>query len=264
MHVRRSTVLFALALFAAAALAGALQAKSGKKPDAAAASGDQDASRALLAKVVQALGGAENIARVKDVHVTANAIVQTSQGEMTIDIIQTTVFPDRMRQEFRTPSGTMTNVITPQAAFVTTSEGTRDLPASARDQQLRDLSRSALVIARRLADPKLSLSTSGKQKLGDVETAVLDVNYDGAAVRWYVDAVTGRVLRTQTTVQTRQGTAERVTDYSDFRPVGGLVLAFRQESRVNGEKEQTVEVREIQVNTSPDPKIFERSPGKSP
>ena len=129
--------------------------------------------------------------------------------------------------------------------------------ASAREDRAKDLSQSALVLAKRANDPKLDVVAAGKERIGEVEAAILDVNYGGAATRWFVDPSTGRILRASFTASGGQpGT--RVIDYSDFRTVDGLVFAFKQEMSINGEKARSTTLDEVKVNTTLDPTIFEK------
>jgi len=230
-----------------------------KKASAASASaGTKEAGRAIFAKVVEGLGGPQKVAAAKDVRIKGKATVKTPQGEMALSITQVTVFPDKVQQEIQAPFGEITTVFTREAAFMAGPMGSQDLPASAREQQAKDLARSPLILAQKAADPKLTVTPAGKEKIGDVETVLLDIAYDSVETRWFVDPATGRILRTKHSATGPQGPAEHVTDYSDFRNVEGLMFAFKQESSVNGEKAQAMTVEEIKINSNPDPKIFEK------
>lgn len=235
-----------------------------KKAATPASAGAKEAGRALFAKVVEGLGGSQKVAAAKDVRIKGKATVQTPQGEMALTITQVTVFPDKLQQEIQAPFGQITTVFTPQAAFMSGPMGNQDLPVSAREEQAKDLARSPLIVAQRAADPKLSLTAAGKETIGGVEAAILDVAYEGSETRWFVDPATGRILRISYTATGQQGPATRSTDYSDFRNVDGLTFAFKHESSINGEKAQTMAVEEVKINTSPDPKIFEKPAPKEP
>ncbi|MGH9398968.1 MAG: M16 family metallopeptidase [Thermoanaerobaculia bacterium] len=238
---------------------------AGTKAAAPASAGDTEAGRSLFAKVVEGLGGAQKVAAARDVQVKGQTTVKTPQGEMALGFTSLTVFPDKVHQEIRAPFGQITTVLTPQAAFMASPMGNQDLPASAREEQARDLARLPLVLAQRAADPKLTVAAAGKEKVGEVEAAVLDVSFGDAAVRWFVDPASGRILRSAHTATGQQGPARRVTDYSDYRSVEGLFFAFKQESTVNGEKAQSMTVEEVKVNSNPDPKIFEKpAPKETP
>jgi outer membrane lipoprotein-sorting protein len=51
-------------------------------------------------------------------------------------------------------------------------------------------------------------------------------------------------------------------DYADFRPVAGLTLPFKETRLRGGEKEATVELKDVELNPSVDPKLFEKPEAK--
>ena len=177
----------------------------------------------------------------------------------------TVVFPDKMHPEISGPFGQITRVFTPQAAFQSGAMGDQDLPATAREEQKKDMGRSAMMLARKADDPKLSVTAAGKEKVGDVEAVILDVAFEGVEVRWFVDPATGRLLRSSFAVTGGpQGPGTRTTDFSDYRTVDGLSFAFKQEQSFNGEKLQAMSLDEVKVNSNIDPKIFEKPAPKEP
>ncbi len=216
--------------------------------------------KALLAKVIAALGGEEKIQTVKSYRQQASLVVKTPQGELPIQAEEIVVLPDRSWQKLATPMGEMSRVVSPAAAFMATPMGTRDLPASQKENELKGLRRDLLYIAQHEADPKFVFAASGTAKVGDVEAKVLDVNADGADVRWYIDPQSGRILRASWQSAGMQGPGEVVADYDDWRAVGGVSLPFKETRTRNGEKEATIEVKNVEFNPPIDPKIFEKPP----
>ena len=227
-----------------------------KKSPATEAS--KTAGRAIFDRVVLGLGGPAGVAKVRDLRIKAKATVRTPQGEMALDITTISILPDRMRQEVIMPMGAMTTVISPSVSFLTGPMGVRDLPASAREEAEREMKRSPLFLARHAGDPKLSLSTAGKEKVGEIEADLLDVSFEDVDVRWCVEPVTGRVLRAAWTSSGQGRPGKRVADYSDFRTVEGVALAFKHETAINGEKAQSVAVEEIKINAGVDASLFEK------
>lgn len=238
-----------------------ISAPGAPKPQATSES--KEGGKALFARVVEGLGGAEKVAATKDLRRKGKATTKTPQGEMALDVTEVLVLPDRVYQQMQMPFGTMTMVSAPGAAFLSGPMGTQDLPPSMKEELAKELHRSPLFLAQRTNDPKLSVTTGGREKIGNLEAAILDVSYEGAEVRWFIDPATGRIVRTSHTAMGRSGPGTSVTDYSDFRAVSGLTLPFQSETSVNGEKSQTMSVEEIQINSTPDPKLFEKPPAKS-
>lgn len=231
----------------------------------AVAAGETKASgKALLAKVVSAMGGTAKLASVKDLTTKAKLTTKTPAGEMELTATTVVAFPDRMRSEIQTPMGTVVQAIGPAGAFVVTPMGTQDLPVSVREEMARQILRQPVLMAQRADDPKLVATLGGKEKAGAVEADVLDLAYDKVEVRWFVDPSSGRVIRSSHSGVGQQGPMTSVVDYSDFRAVDGLTLPFAQDVTQNGEKAQSARTEELKVNAGVDPKQFEKPAPKAP
>lgn len=215
--------------------------------------------KALLAKVVDGLGGAKRVAGVSSIRREASMNVKTPQGgTMQIGIITVEAWPDSMMQTAKTPMGEVKTVATPDAAFMVMAGQTRDLPASRRDDMLKSVKKSALFVARSANDPKLVVSAAGTEKIGNVDAKILDVEIDGARVRWYVDPSNGRILRSVSTEMGMTGPAERVSNYSDYREVDGLWQPFKIEITSGGKPAGDVMITKMEVNPKIDPAAFKK------
>jgi len=214
--------------------------------------------RALLARIVEAYGGKERVARVRDVQTRGEVSAKTPQGDMNMELQSAIVFPDRISQQIDAPFGRVVMVATPAGAFVAGPNGSQELPASMRDELLRQVQRIPFFLAQKADDPGLAVSVSGTEKIGDVETKILEVRYQSVAVRWFVDPKSGRILRAAHSATTPQGEASIVADYSDFRPVDGFPVAFHMDVTTNGEKDQALSLEECRINAGVDPKMFEK------
>lgn len=238
----------------AAATPAAATATATERP--AAPAGD---ARALFAKAVESLGGREKIEKIRDVRTRGQVTARTAQGEMTMEMDTTIAFPDRLSQQVDAPFGRFAMVATPGGAFLVGSQGVQDLPAPIRDELLHQVQRSAFYLAQKIGDPKLDLRLGATEKLGDVEARILDVSYSGAAVRWFIDPATGRILRSAHDSISPDGkTVHVLSDYSDFRAAEGFTLPHTLSVVTDGSPDQTVVLDEIHVNAGVDPKLFEK------
>jgi hypothetical protein len=146
---------------------------------------------------------------------------------------------------------------------MTAPMGTRDLPASRKDDTLSDMKRESLVVAQHADDPKFAFSSGGTEKVGDIEAEVLDVNADGAQVRWFIDPQTGRILRAVWRTTGPEGPGEQVVDYSDWKTVDGLSVPFKEVRSLAGQRQAAVEVKEVEINPAVDMKLFEKPAEKT-
>src|SRR5205085_11038825 len=138
------------------------------------------AGKALLAKVIQALGGADKINALTSLQIAAT--VQTPQGEVRAR--ETMVYPDKLRQELETPGGAMSVVVTPGAAFATMGPNSQDLPGSMRQEMQADMKRDLIYIAKHAGDPAQTVTAGDGEKLGEVQAQVLKVTNGAISVQF--------------------------------------------------------------------------------
>ncbi len=215
--------------------------------------------RALLEKVVVWLGGETKVRAVKDVQTRGQLTAKTPEGDATMEVQSAMVFPDHLFQQIDSPYGRIAMVVTPTEAFLFGPNGSQDLPPVVRGELLKQIQRIPLHLAQKAGDPKLEAAAAGREKIGDVEAAILDLHYGDVNVRWFLDPATGKILRTEHTTTTPDGKpAHMVSDYSDYKPVDGFPIAHRLDVSTNGEKDQTLVMEECKLNAGVDPKIFQR------
>jgi hypothetical protein len=181
---------------------------------------------------------------------------------MSIGAEHIIIYPDRVWQKLATPMGEMTMVLSPAASFMATPMGSQDMPASQRDEALMDMKRNPFFVAQHADDPKFAFSAGASEKVGEVEAKILDVNADGAEVRWFVDPQSGRILRAAWKSMGPAGPGETVVEYADWKSAAGFTLPFKETRTRGGTKEATVEVKEVEFNPSVDPKLFEKPAAK--
>jgi len=271
MRARYSCVLLVLAAATALAARAAAQAPQAPPPPTAAAPAPTPVppkptptaeslkeGKALFAKFVQALGGAEKARKVHDVWTRGLVTAKTPEGDMSMDVQTSMVFPDRISQQVDAPFGRMAMVATPSGAFIVGPNAVQDLPPGMKEELLRQVRRIPLLLAQKIDDPKLVTAAAGTEKIGDVQARILDVSYDGASVRWYLDPTTYRILRSSHTSIGPQGEAQIVSDYSDYKVVDGYPVAYHLEVATNGQKDQVLALEECKINPGVEPKLFEK------
>jgi len=222
------------------------------------ASASNPEGKALIAKVIQALGGADKLGSVHAIRLKAAVDAKTPQGEFNIEMERLAAFPDRSWQKLATPMGDITIVTTPSAAFMAAPQGTQDLPDSQKEEARKEMRRDEIFVAQHADDPKYTFAAAGTAKVGDVDAQVLDVDADGALVRWYVDPKTSRILRTSAHIVDMIGPAEQVLDLSDWKEFGGIPFPTKAKITRDGQDGGSVEVEEVEINPTVDAKLFER------
>lgn len=261
-----------LAALALAAIVSAAAAQTPPPPPAAAAPAKRTEpspaaikeGKALFAKFVEGLGGKKKVATVHDVQTRGQVTARTDQGEMSMDVQTTMIFPDRISQQVDAPFGRLAMVATPTSAFIAGPTGAQDLPTGMQEELLKQVHRVPLLLAQKADDPKLVAVAAGREKIGEVEASVLDVAYEGSSVRWFLDPTSGRILRSTHTAIGPEGEARIVSNYSDYKMIDGFPVAFRLEVTTNGQKDQTLVLEECKINPGVDPKLFEKPAPPTP
>ncbi len=213
---------------------------------------------ALMAKVVQALGGAEKVQAVKAVRLKATLLIKTPGGEIPIEADGTILFPDTTYMKLQTPMGERVTVLSPASSFVGMGGETRDMPAVMKEETLKQLRRNLIYVAQHAADPKFTFAAAGTEKIGDLEARIIEINADGAETRWYVDPQSGKVLRIAFQAVGMAGPTLRVTDNLEWMTVDGISLPSKQSISENGKDTGSSTVKELVINPTVDPKLFER------
>jgi hypothetical protein len=147
-------------------------------------------------------------------------------------------------------------VFTPTAAFIAApGQGAQDLPEAMKDSAMKDSKRDPLYVAQHADDSDFSFRADGSDKVGDVTANVLEISYQGSSTRWLVDDK-GQVIRSEFKTNTMQGPVQREVDYSDYRPVEGVSVAFKRITKDNGEVAATTDVKSVKLNPQIDASAF--------
>ncbi len=220
--------------------------------------------KAIFEKVVAWLGGTQKVASVRDVRTRGRLTAKTPEGDATMEVQSSMIFPDYLIQEVDSPFGRVGMVVTPSSAFLVSNQGTQDLPPVAAAELRKQVQRIPLNFVRIAGDQKLVVAAAGKESVNGAEAAILDLRYGNTAVRWFVEPKTGRILRTEHEALSAEGKPVRmVSDYKDYRVVEGFPVAHLLEISTNGDRDQTLIVEEYKFNTGIDRKLFEKPPAQA-
>jgi zinc protease len=218
----------------------------------AGASGGNPEGKAAVAKLTEAMGGATRVASVKTLlqHLTM------TQGGVEMKIDQSTAYPDKQAQRVVYPKGVIWQVVSPEAAFITGAM-MQDLPPNQRDAVAAQLKRDFLNVLQHAGDPKYTFSANGKEKLGDTEATVVDVNADGLAVRWWIGP-DGTLLQEEHADAGARGPETYTIKYSKWESFDGLKYPTKMDMLANGTEQDSEVLNDMKVNPEIDPLIFKR------
>jgi zinc protease len=235
-----------------------------KEEESAKPTASNDEGKALAAKVVAALGGEAKLSTIKSLRAKLTITQKTPQGDMPMAMETVSVFPDRLHAEMHPAGMTMDVVVTPDSAFMSVpGQGMRDLPASQKEETLEQIKRDPIFIASHWKDPNMFFNAGGTEKVGGTEARIVDVNAEGAAIRWFVDPKTGLILKETYKILSQQGPVQGETVMENWKPLGGLTLPTLRVNKQNGENSSRAEYTDLELNPTIDPKLFQRPAEKA-
>ena len=237
----------------------------GAKEDAAEKpTTSNDEGKALAAKVVAALGGEAKLASIKALKAQLTITQKTPQGDLPMQMETVIAFPDHLHAQMQTPNGTLNIVATSDAAFMVLPNGqAQPFPDARKKEMIEQIKRDPIFIASHWKDPKVIFHAAGGEKVGDTELRIVDVNADGAAIRWFVDPESGRIVKETYTTLAQTGPVQGETDLDDWKPMAGLTLPLVRHNKQNGQDSSTAEYTKVELNPTVDPKLFEK-PAEKP
>jgi len=204
------------------------------KPDAASLQKGKD----LLQRVQQALGGADQLAAVKDLVYHGEAGIETPGATMKVKQTNSYLAPSSLRQEIELPFAKQTVYSDGATGWMISPQGPMGMSPAVLKQVRGEVFRLLPPLLMSDRDPGRTVNFLGE---GKIEISAKD----GESVQLEVDGKTGLPLKI--IYQGSQGPVDQV--YSDWREVNGIRLPFAWTILQGGKKFASVTVAEYKVNS---------------
>jgi hypothetical protein len=221
---------------------------------------DEAKLRAVLDKAIKAHGGADNLKKLQaEVAKTKGTFYGMGEGiEYTekLSIQQ----PNRMRIDIEAGNFTFIQVFDKDKGWRKINDNTEELSkeevAEVREQMYAGEVANLVV----LQDKSYKLSSGGEIKVGDRAAVGVRVEHKGhRPVSLYFDKDNGLLLKTETTGKdTRNDNKEFTSEelFSDYKKVGGLMVAHKVRINRDGKKYVEFEVTECKLSEKLDHSAF--------
>ncbi len=186
-----------------------------------AASDDASLARgkAMLQKAQQAMGGTDKFAAIKDLTIVLDMTMSAAQGGITMKQTIRSVLPSAYRQDQVLPFGTVIAYINGDKGWLSTPQGTQDMPAEIVKQAQGEAFRNFPMI--------LVSDTMAGRKVNAVGANTVEITGDGETVRLEFDAA-GLPTKMMYRAPGANGAPTEVTEtMSDFRDASGFKLPFK-------------------------------------
>ncbi len=211
----------------------------------------QQAVRDLIARAVKAKGGLDRLRSIRTVKAVATTtMVGGAEGPVTIDTTSYIEYPGSFRVEAKTASGEVIKVFSGGECWVKDGRGLRSASAEEADQIRSTVQRDVIGLLLALADgrvPATRLPDVVEQGRG---LTALGVGGAMQPVVLLLDPATD-LIRAQRYYDTPAGATGRETveeQYTDYRTVDGLQVAFAAVVQAAGLPVLTRRVRTFELN----------------
>ena len=205
----------------------------------------------LLARMQQALGGADKLAAVKDLQYQANVEVQTPGAVMKVKQTNSYLAPSFVRQDIELPFGKQSVYSDGSAGWMAGFQGMQALPPAVVKQVRGEVFRIVPLLALSDRDPNRTVNYVGE---GALEIS----SKDGDSVRLEVDAKTGLPAKTSYQGEGGQGTVSQT--FADWRDVDGIKLPFEWATMQGDRKFATVKIDNYKINSGLTPEVLSKKP----
>ncbi|MEE8142918.1 MAG: hypothetical protein V3T77_07450 [Planctomycetota bacterium] len=211
----------------------------------------------LLARVVEAAGGADQLATMKNLSWISKQVRDPYGEQRKLHVRALVIFPDKMRIDYTEPGRRWASVINGDEAWLSERGTYSDWSA----EEVADFQK-----AFRLATTQLLIHHK------ELKVEELDpVEYKGkryrllrvqrlnlASVDLHIDPDTYQVFHRRMTLPTTRGIVKREEIRKDYREVEGLMLPFTRVVYENGKETTRISVMKYWINGPVKPDSFER------
>ena len=209
---------------------------------------------AMMAKVLESLGGKAAIASVHGTRAVSTRQAKVGPSNVSMEVDITTLFPDRMYMVTKSPQFSSTTIYTNGRGSINLNGKAQDLPPGAGEEVDKAIKFSVLYVAQHADDPAYVFTVKGSEKIGEAETTVLEVANGGYQTRWNVDPATGELKRVSRMSNAGGKTVPVTFEYADWRTVSGVKVPFKVMQ--TGAVSATDEIKSYEINPAFDESKF--------
>lgn len=211
----------------------------------------------ILAAAVDAYGGLEKLQAVKNIAIVARATANSStMGEMQIETTSYSLYPNKFRQDFKTPQGDqMGYVFDGVSAFEYVFDEVsgmtiQPLPPERVNAFKDTVFREPLWMLRNLSENEIPIQHGGT---GEVEGKPVDIllvpQPTTRILQLFVSQETRYIVKFIHRETTPEGvTADRETFMDDYRDVEGIKVAHQIVQKVEGQVLSETQVTKVILN----------------
>lgn len=212
----------------------------------------------LVARAIAAKGGLDKLRSIRTVTASAEMSVDGLVRRMTFPMTTSIRYPDRFRTDAMTPAGRLVQVLNGDDYWVQDSRGAREAPPAVAAEIRANRERDVILLLIGLSDARFTATRSADVVDGGRSFPALEiVGKEKRPVTLVLDPETALVRKLRYTLGAEAQAMEE--EFSDYRDVDGVKVAFK--GIVRGPGMPTIErsVRSVRYNGPVDPSLFARA-----
>lgn len=246
--------------FAFRASAPSIAATAYSRSPTAIHQGDElEKARALVGRAIDAKGGLDKLRAVKSIVVKQTLMNPTAGDDKGFQTTTYIEYPERFRTETMSPQGGVNvQVFDGSQLWAKDAQGVRDLPAAIVLEARNTLRRDPIALLLAAKDGRVTprVLPDVKDADGHSEHALELSAPDFNPVVLFLDSESSQLKRMTFTADT-PGRPAVEDEYSDYRAVSGVQIAFKA-SRRSGPQAIARTITDIKINSPIDPALFKR------
>ena len=219
---------------------------------------DMAKAKEVFAAAVEAHGGLEKLRTVKNVVMEGQATVNSPMGPMNLDIKEYIVYPDKFRQDIKTPQGEMGIVFDGTSGFALTPMGSQPLPPEMTAALKDDIFRQPFWLLASLSKDDSSVQYAGTEEvMGKSAVLVLAPQPSGEALKILISEETHHIVK-MSFRETEQGVVvNKETLLGNYRDVDGVKVPHHIQQNVEGELFTETRISSVTLNAELDDTLFQ-------
>lgn len=248
-----------LFFIAACAVIVSFTCLTGVQVQALQAQGAPDAKRRggeILAEAAAAAGG-EAVKKVESLSFTSAGDANSPMGTVAVELKSQLSYPDRLRYETSLQMGTFAQGFDGKAAWVSSPQGTFELPADLGGEYMRGIDLTGGIgLYKKVLAGKAEAEFGGEKEFAGQKTLLVEWSGPTGKVKLYFDTATKLLVGAKYRAVSMQGAMEEERRWSDYREVEGVKFPFHWVTYRDGGLYSDLTVKEVKLNEKMDAATF--------
>ena len=192
-----------------------------------------DSARELVARAIAAKGGLDLLRSIQTVRVESTSTVASGGARTNLPSTTSIRYPGAYRMEIQTPGGRVVQVFNSGKYWIQDVRGARDAPAELAEQIRGSVQRDTVPLLLALAAGRLEAKRLADVVEKDRAMPAIEIALPGyTPLTLIFDPATALIVKTRYVSAGTPGAATTVEEeYSDYRDIRGLKVAFKMQLR---------------------------------